>query len=91
MRELSGRGLVVWQEMESCKISEQNGINQFLDFTLEAINNKGESNDKKSMVISSDNANIWDQQCAISSRECDEVPHIPMKLSMKFWNSFIGG
>jgi hypothetical protein len=91
VRELSGRGLVVGQGMESCKISEQNGISQFLDFTLEAINNKGESNDKKSTVISSDNANMWDQQCAISSRECDEVPHIPTKLSMKFWNSFIGG
>jgi hypothetical protein len=72
-------------------MSEQNGISQFLDFTLEAINNKGESNDKKSMVISSDNANMWDQQRAISSRECDEVPHIPTKLSMKFWNSFMGG
>jgi len=77
--------------MESCKISEQNGISQFLDFTPEAINNKGESNNKKSMVIPSDDANMWDQQCGISSRECDEVPHIPMKLSMKFWNSFMGG
>ncbi len=91
MRELSGRGLVVGQGMESCEISEENGISQFLNFTLEAINNKGESNDKKSMVISSDNANMWDQQCAISSRECDEVPHIPIKLSMKFWNSFMIG